>query len=360
MFLVFLALGVLTLIVAGMTLAPLLPIAHGAVRACEFPRLQIMAVTALLAVVDLFLLPDPLAIGLLVVQSAVLLAQGYVCLRYTRLWQVQSLPFDGAGAAVFRMVAANVKMSNRRYDALIDLLADQDPDMVILVEVDAAWLAALAPIRERYPFVIEQPQDNAYGMALFSRLPLTDAAVRFRLMEEVPSIRASVETPDGQRFALYVIHPEPPVPHADTLGRDGELILTAEDTKEDDLPAVVAGDLNDGAWSRSTRRFQRLSGLLDPRVGRGFFNSFDARNRFMRWPLDHLFHDARFRVADLARLPAIGSDHFPMLFALALMADEASGETPEAADADDVQEAAEVVAEAKTLDRKPIGSDWEN
>jgi endonuclease/exonuclease/phosphatase (EEP) superfamily protein YafD len=208
------------------------------------------------------------------------------------------------------------------------------------------------------PFVIEQPQDNAYGMTVYSRLPLIAAEVRFLVMDEVPSIKAAVALPDGRKFRLYVLHPEPPVPSEDTLGRDGELILTAKETVSDPLPAIVTGDLNDVAWSRTTRRFQRLSGLLDPRVGRGFYNSFDARFPLLRWPLDHLFHDAQFRLVGIARLPYIGSDHFPMQFDLALAETEA-GNKPGKPGRKDAVEAYSVVKEASELERAPIGTDWE-
>jgi endonuclease/exonuclease/phosphatase (EEP) superfamily protein YafD len=78
-------------------------------------------------------------------------------------------------------------------------------------------------------------------------------------------------------------------------------------------PAIVAGDLNDVAWSYTTRLFQRISGLMDPRLGRGLYNTFHARNPLMRWPLDHVFFDPEFRLCRLERLGDIGSDHFPIL-----------------------------------------------
>jgi endonuclease/exonuclease/phosphatase (EEP) superfamily protein YafD len=156
-----------------------------------------------------------------------------------------------------------------------------------------------------------------------------------------------------------VLHPEPPVPFEDTLGRDGELIFIAREVSSDALPAIVTGDLNDVAWSRTTRRFQRLSGLLDPRVGRGFYNTFDARFPLLRWPLDHLFHDARFRLISLERLPDIGSDHFPMLFEVALTRTEAADEAPDPPDSGDREEARDVTRQAAELDRGPIGTEWE-
>jgi endonuclease/exonuclease/phosphatase (EEP) superfamily protein YafD len=41
--------------------------------------------------------------------------------------------------------------------------------------------------------------------------------------------------------------------------------------------------------------------------GRGFYNSYHAEHRLLRYPLDHVFHSNHFRLVDLQRLRSIGS-----------------------------------------------------
>jgi len=124
-----------------------------------------------------------------------------------------------------------------------------------------------------------------------------------------------VQLPSGEHVRIVGVHPRPPEPIRDTYStaRDGELALWGKELASETRPVVIGGDLNDVAWSRSTRLFLRVSQLLDPRRGRGFYNSFHARHWWMRFPLDHVFHSDHFSLRRLARLGPVGSDHFPIL-----------------------------------------------
>jgi endonuclease/exonuclease/phosphatase (EEP) superfamily protein YafD len=131
------------------------------------------------------------------------------------------------------------------------------------------------------------------------------------------------------------------------LERDAELLLVGKRVCEAKLPVVVCGDLNDVAWSRTTRLFQKTSRLVDPRKGRGLFSTFHARVPGFRFPLDHIFHSLTFRLVTMRRLPYVGSDHFPVYAMLSLEPTAGREQEAPAAHGADEQEARETIAEGE-------------
>ena len=223
--------------------------------------------------------------------------------------------------------------------------------MILIAEPDDFWVREIAALEENYPFTVKYPLDNAYGMALYSRLELVNPELKFLVEEDIPSIHTNVRLPSGDEIRLYCLHPRPPIPPENdrSTERDAELILVGRTIKDSDTPTIVAGDLNDVAWSRTTGLFQRISGLLDPRIGRGLYSSFHADYPFIRFPLDHVFHTNHFRLVTLKRLPHIGSDHFPIYIALSYeQTAEFTQEEPKA-DAEEERESIEILKEAAEI-----------
>lgn len=321
------------------------------VRAFEFPRAQIAAL-ALLTGVLLAIFGDLSATSVRTAGAALLAAVLYQAARmivYTTPYRDQVLAADSAaGRGRIRLITCNVWIDNRDVDAVLECVRRWDPDVFLAVECDDRWDAELSLLAEDYPYSVRRPQDNTYGMALYSRLPLVDAEVRFLRRPEIPSIRAVVSLPNGVETVLYGLHPEPPYPRwaDDTAQRDAELLTVAREAADETRPVIVLGDLNDVAWSRTTRLFQRISGLLDPRIGRSPMNTFPANRPFLRFPLDHVFLSSHFKLVDLRRLEKVGSDHFPLLIDIRHeVAAPLEHEEPQAAEEDE-QEAEEMLQEA--------------
>jgi endonuclease/exonuclease/phosphatase (EEP) superfamily protein YafD len=146
---------------------------------------------------------------------------------------------------------------------------------------------------------------------------------------------------------IWGLHPEPPVPGESlySTAKDKELMKVALKAKKCTLPSIVIGDLNDVAWSHTTELFRKTSELLDPRRGRGFYNTFSAHHWYIRYPLDYIFCSKEFGLISMTRMPKNGSDHFATLTHLALRKDLIKEQEPPKADQKEMEEAIEMAAQ---------------
>lgn len=345
-----LGLTLLSLVLIAATVLPLWRRQSWWVRVFDFPRLQIAAGIALaLTAHCLWVDSGPFGHALRLALGVCLIQQVRKMLPYTRLArpQVQRSRLAAVSDDSIRLVFANVLQTNRNAQGLLALVRQADPDVFLALETDAWWQAALSEgLGDSYSDQVLQAQDNTYGMVLYSRLPLRDAQVRFLIEDDVPSVHARVRLVSGREIDLHCLHPRPPSPtESDSSAeRDAELLIVGRAIKKKPSPVIVMGDMNDVAWSHTSHLFRNISGLLDPRIGRGFFNTFNAKHWFVRYPLDHFFHSNDFRLVDFHRLPYFGSDHFPVYIHLNFEP-EAGLEQPEPqADAAEEAESSEKIA----------------
>ncbi|WP_020214933.1 endonuclease/exonuclease/phosphatase family protein [Flavobacterium rivuli] len=254
-------------------------------------------------------------------------------LRATKHIQDQSLS----------IMIANVFQDNTNTKGCLNEVYTNNPDIVLLLETNSRWDNETAELAAKYPFSVKVALENTYGMLLYSKLELTDAKVDYIVEDDIPSIHGIISLKNGQQVQLYCLHPTPPVPQENprSTERDKELLLVADKAKASKLPVIVVGDLNDVAWSYTTELFLKMSGLLDPRRGRGFFNSFHAHYPIMRFPLDHAFISTDFKLKGMKRLSNFDSDHFPIFISLQYEAVATQQQEGLEADADDIELAEE-------------------
>lgn len=221
------------------------------------------------------------------------------------------------------ILIANVLITNRQAADFLQIVEQWNPDMLLVMEVDKWWIGQLQPLKKEYPYVMEYPLDNAYGMALYSRLPLEGSEIKFLQHDDVPSFHTKVSLSANEAFMFHGVHPVAPVPSAKYPDNEGEkevaLLRIGEMVAGESLPSVVAGDFNDVSWSLTSRLFGGKGKLRNVRIGRGLYNSFNAKSPIMRWPLDHFFVSDEFALQELERLPEFNSDHFPMYSKLVLV-----------------------------------------
>jgi endonuclease/exonuclease/phosphatase (EEP) superfamily protein YafD len=332
------------ILVAGVI--PLIKKDHWTFRIFEFPRLQKLCITLFLLLIWIigfssYEILDYSLIICLVGLTLYLFVQIY---PYTPLGKKMIQDATSESENSIHLLVANVYQENDLYDKVINLIKAEVPDVFLLVETDQEWANAIGKVfKEEYPNFIEKPQDNTYGMLFYSKLPIQNQSISYLIEDDVPSLEVDIELPDEKTVRIYAIHPTPPVPgeNVRSTERDAEILLIGKKAKAYHKACIVIGDLNDVAWSYTTDLFLKTSGLLDPRRGRGMYNTFHAQYPLLRWPLDHIFISQHFVLEKLKVHREIGSDHFPI--STSIQMSPQNGNQKKEADGEENEEAEEKI-----------------
>ncbi|MDA8870888.1 endonuclease/exonuclease/phosphatase family protein [Rhizobiaceae bacterium] len=308
----FVAAVALALVVA--TFLPLWPTDLWWVRMMAFPRLQATTLLLLAGALLLFSLRgrSPVMLGLL---GSVVAAVGFNAVKLAPYMAnsaptiVQTCPADRS----FSVMVANVQLGSRSADALMEIIRERQPDLLLAMETDEWWDRQLKALSDVMPHAVQRITGSYYGIHLLSRLPLADRRTKAPVEQDAPALSVDVRLASGQDIRLIGLHPRPPTPGQSSTGRDAQLMWAALEARRGDRPVVVAGDLNAVPWEAVAERMRRIGRLVDPRWAHGYLATFDANSSWMKWPLDQVLVSATLDVTGAARLPSIGSDHYPYI-----------------------------------------------
>ena len=224
-------------------------------------------------------------------------------------------PRDRTGTPL-RVFALNVEYDKDTGAAVSRLVGRESPDVVVLSELSPLTLRELD--LAQYPYSVINARTDAFGEGVWSRYPL---ALTHAPVNGVTMLAGTVDV-DGRRIALSQVHTMAP---RDATGRAlwrAELHALAQRSDGSPGPAILAGDFNASRTDAPFRRLGRQRGLIDAGSGRGYAATWPADRWFLPplLPLDHVLCTPDIRVAGFRVLPAVGSDHRPVLADLVIPA----------------------------------------
>ncbi|MBL8382960.1 MAG: endonuclease/exonuclease/phosphatase family protein [Burkholderiales bacterium] len=210
------------------------------------------------------------------------------------------------------VASANVQWQTGDVRPLARWLADEAPDVVVVIEVSPAFAQELARLAA-YPHRHLVPREDPFGIALLSRHPLL-AAATVRDADGLPHIEARIAW-QGRVVSVRAAHPMPPLAAEHHLARNAKLAHWARAAAAARLPAIVAGDLNATPWSTA---FNELDGLGLRRTT-GLAPTWPAAlGGVVGIPIDHVLASPHWRLVAGGVGPDLGSDHLPVLARLRL------------------------------------------
>jgi endonuclease/exonuclease/phosphatase (EEP) superfamily protein YafD len=219
-----------------------------------------------------------------------------------------------------RLLVANVWYPGNDYRPLLELVEREHPDVIGLTELSRDWAAGIAPGLKDYPYRVLRAQPGAYGIGLYSRVPLRNARIVYPARKWPPVARATVSI-DGRGMELFVAHSPSAIRsgaaarHREFMRNLGTLARDAGDT------ALVCGDLNAAPWTAPFQDLRDRGRLERDDPWRPFEWTYPVWNSLLRVPIDQCLAGSALSVSSRTGR-AVGSDHFPLLVAASFSSSE--------------------------------------
>jgi endonuclease/exonuclease/phosphatase (EEP) superfamily protein YafD len=251
--------------------------------------------------------------GQLIKAALALLVLSYCLLSFVKYRRrprskVSSFPSKNFVVSVF---LANVYAYNKQHEKVMDLIKKENPDIVVLLEVNETWEWNLKEIMKDYGESKMMPREGFYGMAVFSKIPLTLVQEEILDSSEIPSLQCVFEKGD-QEIVLWATHPRSPRKARNWRLRNKLLVNLSKRVASDLRPVLVAGDLNTTPWC-VWFKVLKAQRLRDSAEGFGIQGTWPTRVPFfMRIPLDHILISPEIQILERRVLQDIGSDHLPI------------------------------------------------
>lgn len=216
-------------------------------------------------------------------------------------------PETSGQPANLRVMSINVNTSNKWHKFLLKAIDKEKPDIVAIQETDDDWIDSLSRIRREFPYYVERPRGDNFGIALYSKVPCKSLEVEDIGPLAIPSIIAELEGYGSLK--IVSTHPMPPSPYKSPFARDEQLAAIAERVRTFESDVLVIGDLNTSSWTSAFQDLVETANLRDARLGFGTCPTWPGRFAPLGIAIDHALVSEDIEVVDYRVGDYIGSDH---------------------------------------------------
>jgi endonuclease/exonuclease/phosphatase (EEP) superfamily protein YafD len=213
-------------------------------------------------------------------------------------------------AGSLRLLVANVEVGNTDFAAVERLVAQTHPDLFGVTELTPAMARQLGKDLTGYQTHVLATRDDAYGIGVYSRVPLLSAKVARFPADGPPTVVARVRVA-GKPVAVVVTHVH--TPFAGSI-HVRQLDALAAARSRFGKRVVVCGDFNTPPWSGPLRDFAADARLHDVYGSHAWAAySWPTWGYVLRVPIDNCFVSNDVAVTGHHDGPNVGSDHRPLV-----------------------------------------------
>lgn len=248
------------------------------------------------------LLPVSLAAFVFIINAAVILGES----------RFRAPAATTADSDTWTVASINLNFLNREFDRVERWIRAEQPDVVVITEVDRPWLRTLEQLADLYP---HRAVGRTNFVTMLSRRSWSsfEVAAGPRVRQGILVARFQTE---GKVLTVIGAHPASPVNPRWVPSRDAELAAIGRLAAAATGPVAALGDFNATPWSAPMRRLVRSSPLRYADLAATTWPTFIPR--WLGIKIDHIMLGKGCTVAGFRVGPDIGSDHRPVLAVIRL------------------------------------------
>jgi len=239
----------------------------------------------------------------------------------TAPWRLLPLRGDRVTNEPLKVLSWNVQIGNENPGYILELVKQESPDVLVLIEVTPFIATQMDALKTIYPRHLVKPHSGSGGIAIYSRLPNSEFRVFHPGDQSMPAIelnvRRLVEGDANPKPDLSILGVHTFSPQLDDgtriIRRNQQLAGVAQWASEKTTDLIVIGDLNITPWSPPFWRLLTDGRLSDSTWYRGYFPTWPAGLNMGAIQIDHALVSERVKILQRRVLPDTGlSDHRPI------------------------------------------------
>lgn len=216
----------------------------------------------------------------------------------------------------FRILNYNVNFQNTNYEATLEMVKEENPNLAIFLEVDEMWIEKLNFLKKDFPYFLRPQAVSKRGIVIYSQFPLENTSTNLNGQSNYLILSADLNV---NQTPIHLLAVHPAMPLISFQDRNQQLNQLETYLQSFDQPVIVAGDFNITMWSPYYRQLINQTGLKNARQGFGILPSWPTGSvyplltKLFSIPIDHCLVSSEIEVKGTHLGTNAGSDHFPLI-----------------------------------------------
>lgn len=215
-----------------------------------------------------------------------------------------------------KLFYTNVLTSNQNFGTLTNLIQQENPDIIGLIEVNKDWESHIHCDLDEYKYIVSLPRDDNFGVLLLSKKEILYSEIKYFCSYEIPTIYACIKS-GNDSIHFILTNTIPPTSSYDFIQRNLHLENINKFVKHQSN-SIIVGDFNCSSFSQNYNRILKKSDLKDSRIGFGLQPSWPTWAPIFYVTLDHILVSKNINIIDRKTLSGFGSDHLPIVMEFSL------------------------------------------